>query len=471
MSAQVRLLHKTIHFLGIGGSGMIALAQYLRSKGRCKVTGSDLRDTAALQELAQQGVKVFCGHDASYVKQADVVVVSSAIPEDNCEFMAMKAQKKTWFSRGEFLALLMGTYKRQVSVAGSHGKTTMTGMLVHVLDQAGVTPSFMVGGELPPYFVNGRYSESTTFVTESDESDGSFLSLTPNFSILGNIELEHMNYYQTEHKLMSAFKQYVKGIADRKGVLVVNKDDDRIQRVLSKFKEFPVLSFSLSSESADIFARDVAYTAEGISYEVVYLGSVLGKVRLALFGEHNVANSLAVILLALSMNVSFSSIQKGLARFQGVKRRMQLISEHHGIRVYDDYGHHPTEIKTTLNGLKRALDRPLYCVFQPHRVSRVKQLMDAFFDVFKDVDEVLLTPIYMANEVDDDAGIMKAFIAGVKEHSQVKVQYFSCLDQVTAYLIKMLDDGDVVVTMGAGDVHVVSTQLSEQLDRALVSDL
>jgi len=203
---SLNFINKNIHFIGIAGSGMIALAQYLRAFGRCKITGSEIRETAASKDLLLQGIKIAFSHHQDNVKEAQIVVYSSAISETNVEIKYAKKHKIPCFSRGEFLAYLMSSYKKQVVVAGTHGKTTTTGMLIHILDAAGVTPSFMIGGELPPYHINGRFSESSTFISESDESDGSFLLLNPSHMILNNLEPEHLNYYQTPENLFNAFK-------------------------------------------------------------------------------------------------------------------------------------------------------------------------------------------------------------------------------------------------------------------------
>ncbi|RAP26967.1 UDP-N-acetylmuramate--L-alanine ligase [Candidatus Marinamargulisbacteria bacterium SCGC AG-343-D04] len=459
MKKDFNLLNKTIHFVGVGGSGMIALAQYMRSKGRCKVTGSDLRHTTALLELKNQSVKVYQGHHEDHVKDAHVVVVSTAIPLDNCEVVYAKKKKKKIFSRGEFLAFLMKDYDRQVALVGTHGKTTSTGMLVHVMDWAGIIPSFMVGGELPPYFVNGRFSESSTFVTESDESDGSFLHLNPNFAIVTNIEPEHLNYYQSEEKLYEAFHTFLSSFKKKDKLLIINKDNARCMKMVKDIKPPKCFTLSLHDADADFLASNINYSSTGMTYDVIHGGENLGTVSMSLFGEHNVYNSLGVVILALQLGIGFETIKKGLSGFQGVKRRMQLISELSGISIYDDYGHHPTEVKTTLEGVKTALDRPVTCVFQPHRFSRIKDLLADFYSAFKTVDQLVLTTIYAANE-DEEEGLIERLLDGIKEHSLPNVVFLQSLEDILDHLKSTLNQGDVLVTMGAGDVHEVSTELA-----------
>ena len=461
MKKHVDFLHKKIHFIGISGAGMIALVQYLRSFGRCKLSGSDLKISKAVKELEMQGVEIFKGHDSSNINNVDIIVYSRAIPDDNCELKMAKKKRKKCFSRGEFLAILMHTYARKCVVAGTHGKTTTTGLLVHILDIAGVTPSFMIGGELPPYFINGRYSESSTFVSESDESDGSFLHLDPDVAIITNIEQEHMNFYKTQKKLLEAFEKFSMICEKNKGVLIVNKDNHHCLDLANKINAKTLCFFSLKDKKAEFNAQNIVFNMDHFTFDLYHNQKKLGALTVKLLGMHNVYNVLGCVSMCIKMGVSFEKIAEGLTRFQGVKRRMQLINTTNNIKVFDDYGHHPTEVKATLEGLRKAQKGRLTCVFQPHRYSRVQEHLIDFFDAFNRADQLLLTPIYSANEEIKDKHLLEKMRQGIQENTKNEVIVFKKQSDIVAYLADSLKDGEIVITMGAGDIFKVSHKLAK----------
>ncbi|MBI59975.1 UDP-N-acetylmuramate--L-alanine ligase [bacterium] len=457
---SLNFINKNIHFIGIAGSGMIALAQYLRAFGRCKITGSEIRETAASKDLLLQGIKITFSHHQDNVKEAHIVVYSSAISEKNVEIKHAKKHKIPCFSRGEFLAYLMSSYKKQVVVAGTHGKTTTTGMLIHILDAAGVTPSFMIGGELPPYHINGRFSESSTFIAESDESDGSFLLLNPSHMILNNLELEHLNYYQTPENLFNAFKTFIDQSIKNNAKIAINIDDPNLRSVAPHIESDNYVSFSLESTQADFSACNIIFNDNESIFDLYQGDTCIGAISINLIGLHNIYNALAACSLAITFGISVHNIQKGLSNFLGVKRRIQYLGNYNNIQVYDDYGHHPTEIQATLDGLKKSKKSPIVCVFQPHRYSRVKELMNDFHTSFSDADRVLITPIFSANESNDDETLIDTMITGIKNYSDCDVSFFNSFDDVVKNLIKTLKHGDVVITMGAGDIHQVAHNLT-----------
>ncbi|MAQ64590.1 UDP-N-acetylmuramate--L-alanine ligase [bacterium] len=457
---SLTLINKNIHFIGIAGSGMIALAQYLRAWGRCKVTGSEIRETSAAKDLLLQGINISFSHHEDNVKEADIVVYSSAISDSNCELRYAQKHKVACFSRGEFLAELMALYQRQVVIAGTHGKTTTTGMLIHISDAAGVTPSFMIGGELPPYHINGRYSESSTFIAESDESDGSFLLLKPSHIILNNLEAEHLHYYKSPDNLFQAFNTFFHQSLEHKSKIVINYDSPQLVSIAKSLDHKNFVSFSIDHLDSDFTARNIAFNQNSSSFDLYQENVFKGTIHLNLIGRHNIYNALAACSLALTMGLSISYVKKGLESFQGVKRRIQHICTHNNIQVYDDYGHHPTEIEATLDGLKQSKQSPITCVFQPHRYSRVKEHMEDFHNAFNHADRVFITPIYSANEVNKDDSLMESMITGIQKHSNCEVSYFNSFDDIIGHLISTVKSGDIVITMGAGDIYKVSNELA-----------
>tara|TARA_B100000427_G_C15519930_1_gene599868 strand:+ start:2752 stop:4149 length:1398 start_codon:yes stop_codon:yes gene_type:complete len=454
------LINKNIHFIGIAGSGMIALAQYLRAWGRCKITGSEIRETTAAKDLLLQGIKIAFSHHEDNIKEADIVVYSRAIADSNCELKYAKKHKKPCFSRGEFLAILMALYQSQLVVAGTHGKTTTTGMLIHILDAAGINPSFMIGGELPPYHINGRFSESSSFIAESDESDGSFLLLNPSHIIFNNLEPEHLHFYKTADNLFQAFSTLLQQSFNNKAKTVINVDDPNLVSLIKKIDYKNYVSFSIDQLDSDFTARNIDFKSEGSSFDLYEKNNFKGTINLTLIGRHNIYNALAACSLAITMGLSITSIQQGLSNFMGVKRRSQHIYTYHDIQLYDDYGHHPTEIEATLDGLKQSKKAPIICVFQPHRYSRVKEHMTAFHNAFNHADRVLITPIYSANEVNDDETLLETMITGIQKESSCDVTFFKSLDDIIHHLIKTIKGGDIVITMGAGDIYKVSNELA-----------
>ena len=454
------LINKNIHFIGIAGSGMIALAQYLRTWGRCKITGSEIRETSASKDLLLQGINISFSHHEDNVKDAHIIVYSSAISDTNPELCYAKKNKIPCYSRGEFLAKLMSLYQRQIVIVGTHGKTTTTGMLIHILDAAGVTPSFMIGGELPPYHINGRFSESSTFIAESDESDGSFLLLNPSHVILNNLESEHLHFYKTSEKLFQAFNTFIQNAITHNTKIAINYDDKNLLDLVKNVDSNSFVSFSINDKNADFSAHNIVFNENSSSFDLYHNNTFEGSITLELIGLHNIYNALAACSLASIFGISMTSIQQGLSNFSGVKRRIQPIYRYNNIQIYDDYGHHPTEIQATLDGLKKSKKSPIICIFQPHRYSRVKEHMNDFYFSFSHADRVLITPIYSANEVNDDDTLLETMIAGIQQHSECHVSFFNSFDDVIYNLLKTLKTGDIVITMGAGDIYKVSHELA-----------
>lgn len=455
--------YKRVHFVGIGGSGMIALAQYLRAYGKCKISGSDITQKPALKDLELQGIKIYNKHSKSNIEGCHLVVYSTAINSKNEELIEAKAKKIICMHRSEFLNLILSPYERKITISGTHGKTTTTGMLVHILDIAGINPSFMIGGELLPYNVNGRFAESTTFVAESDESDGSFLNIDSSQCIINNIEEEHLNYYKTKENLLNSFKKVLNNVTHNNGNVIVNLDDENIRAILENTNKKNIFTFSLSDCKANLFTKNIVYNQDSTFFELYQYNKQIGEITLNTLGTHNIYNALACISLCLGIGISMNSIKKGLLNFKGVKRRLQLIYKNKEIKVFDDYAHHPTEIKTTLNGLKKAYKNNITCIFQPHRYSRTKELLNNFFNCFENVETLILTPIYAANEeeTEENKKLIFKLIEGIKssKNSPKEIHLLNTNDEIIEFSSNQAKKNNIIITMGAGNINLISKQL------------
>ena len=454
-------LSKTIHFIGIGGCGMSAIARILIQKGY-SVSGSDLKENAAILRLKDMGAKIYLKHDEKNVRKADVVVVSTAIKQDNSEFLKATSERLPIYHRSQILSMIMDEFSTRIAVAGTHGKTTTTAMMARTLDVLNLSPTYVIGGEMVDFKCNSSLGTSQYFVAEADESDGSFLNLNPNVAIVTNIEAEHMDHYGTEPVLRDAFLKFMSRVIDDSGVLVVNQDDPQLFAAVSGFPQSQVVSYGITTQ-AMVRASDIKYTPAGAQYQLSYKGVVLGPVQLRVFGAHNVSNSLAIFAYGLHSGFSFKTLVQGLFKFSGTKRRFQHIGSQYGVDVYDDYGHHPTEIETTLKGIKDSFNRRLVCIFQPHRYSRTRDLIDVFPHCFSSADELVITDIYSANESNPDQLTSQAILDKMTPSERAKATFVPHKSDIALHLLKHIQDGDMIITMGAGDIHTVGTELLQQL--------
>jgi len=454
-------LSKTIHFIGIGGCGMSALARILIQKGYT-VSGSDLKENTAILRLKDMGATIYLKHDEMHVRKADVIVVSTAIRPDNCEYIKAKSDCLPIYHRSEILAMIMAEFATRIAVAGTHGKTTTTAMMARVLDILGVSPTYVIGGEMVDFKCNSSLGTSHYAVAEADESDGSFLNLNPTVSIVTNVEAEHMDHYGTEAVLRNAFLRFMSKAIDNNGIIVLNQDDDLLFKATAGFPRSQVVTYGITTD-AQVQAKHIRFMPTGVCFDLVYDGKELGAVHLKVFGMHNVSNSLAIFAYGLCRGFSFKAIADGVCQFSGTKRRFQHIGHQHGGDVYDDYGHHPTEIETTLKGIKHSFGRRLICIFQPHRFSRTRDLIDVFPTCFGDADEVIITDIYSANEPNPDQLTSQAIVDRMTESERAKTVFIPHKSDIAHHLVMSIQDGDMVITMGAGDIHTVGTELLQQL--------
>jgi UDP-N-acetylmuramate--alanine ligase len=441
---------RRVHFIGVGGIGMSGLAEILRSMD-FEVSGSDLREGENINRLVRMGVKFHVGHEASHVLGADVVVYSSAIAKDNPEFQgALKAGIPS-ITRGEMLAELM-RMKYAVAIAGSHGKTTTTSLVATVLRAAGLDPTVVVGGRMASLGSNARLGAGDLLVAEADESDGSFLRLSPTIAAITNVDPEHLDFYGNIEALKQAFVQFAERVPFY-GLSVLCLDHPNVRDLLPQINRRYVTYGE--SRQADYVADALVFRGLETSFQVHHQGNSLGEFVVRMPGQHNVLNCLAVIAISDELAVPLDVVKEALATFRGVARRFSVVAEPRGVALVDDYGHHPVEVRVTLNAARHAYDRRVLVAFQPHRYTRTQALFQDFARAFDQADDVYVTDIYAAGER-PIAGISgEALAEAIRKHGHRSVQYVADRDDLAARLAQAAQQGDVVVALGAGDINRV----------------
>jgi UDP-N-acetylmuramate--alanine ligase len=454
-----------VHFVGIGGIGMSGIAEVLRNLGYA-VSGSDLKSSVVTDRLSGLGVRVASGHRAENVSGADVVVVSSAVRLSNPEVVEARRLAIPIIPRAEMLAELM-RLKYGIAVAGSHGKTTTTSMIAVVLDRAGLDPTMVIGGRITAFGTNARLGDSDLMLVEADESDRSFLQLSPVLAVVTGIDREHMESYRDMADLEGAFVEFMNKVPFY-GASVLCLDEERVQDALPRIRRRYV-TYGFSAQ-ADISADEVKLQGTGSSYRLKLGGEPAAEVRLHVPGRVAVLNSLAAVGVSRELGLGVAEIGSGLESFSGVERRFQVKEDAGGILVVDDYGHHPTEIRATLQTAKEAFgagssaspsNRRTVVVFQPHRYTRVRELFEEFCRAFHQADVLLVTEIYAAGEdpLPDVSG--KLLAEGIEKHGHRHVRFVPDLDEIPDLLKDELQDGDLVMTLGAGSVTSLSDRLAE----------
>lgn len=449
---------RKMHFIGIGGIGMSGIAEILINLGY-EVSGSDLHESEQTRRLAALGARISIGHHAENIgEECHVVVTSSAIAPTNPELIEARRRRIPVIHRSEMLAELV-RMKHGIGVAGTHGKTTITSMLSYVLFHGGLNPTAVVGGKVLNFNTNARVGEGDYIVFEADESDGSFLHLYPCIGIVSNIDADHLDYYKYFQGVKDAFLSYINRIPFYGySVLCI---DDRIVREILPLVERPYRTYGLS-EDADYRADGIAAQGHETSFRCFRNGEPFGEFTIRQLGRHNVVNALAVIAVADELGLSASTIREGLAEFRGVGRRLELIGEAAGVMVYDDYGHHPTEIKATLEAIK-VLGKRVVVVFQPHRYTRTQILYDEFGQCFAKADELFLTSIYPAGEIPIEGVSSDLIRESILRHDGRSVEIIDRLDEVPTRIASFVKKDDVVLTLGAGDIYRIAPRILEQL--------
>jgi UDP-N-acetylmuramate--alanine ligase len=440
---------KHIHFVGIGGIGMSGIAELLLNLGY-RVSGSDLRATDITRRLERLGARINQGHSAEAVAGADVVVTSSAVNRQNPEVTSALEQHIPVIQRAEMLAELMRLKKYGIAVAGSHGKTSTTSMVSWMLHLAGLDPTVVIGGKVDSLGGNAKLGEGEFLVAEADESDGSFLKLSPVIEVVTNIDLEHLDYYRDLEHIKDVFVQFMERIPFY-GVVVLCLDDPNIASLLPRIQK-RIITYGFS-EQAEVHATEIRTGGRHSEFTVRRGDTSLGRVSMSIPGRHTIYNSLATIAVGLELEIDFPVIAGALASFEGVQRRLQVKGEADGILVVDDYGHHPTEIRATLDAVREGWpDRRLVVAFQPHRYTRTKALFGEFKTAFHRADVLVLTDIYAASETPLE-GITSGVLAeAVKRHGHRDVHYLPDVEALPRELAGLLRPGDLVLTLGAGNI-------------------
>ena len=446
-----------IHFVGIGGIGMSGIAELLLNLGY-KVSGSDLQTSEITERLKGLGGIIFAGHGADQISGADVVVTSSAVGRENPEVLAAGRISIPVIPRAEMLAELM-RLKYSVAIAGAHGKTTTTSMVASVLAQGGLDPTVVIGGKLKSIGSNAVLGKGDFIVAEADESDGSFLKYSPAIAVVTNIDREHLDYYQDLETIKAVFLDFIDRIPFY-GLAILCLDNESIQDLIPKIKK-RYITYGMSSQ-ADFQIRDVEFEKRRSCFSVYRQGHKLGRFTLNLPGIHNVYNATASIATGVELDVPLDAIESALQTLEGVQRRLEIKGEMNGITVVDDYGHHPTEIKTTLHAIEECWpDNRKIIVFQPHRYTRTRALFDDFTRSFYQSDILLVLPIYAAGEQKIEGVTGRRLCEDIKAHGHKEVIYSEGQEDAVTYLKENLKPGDVLLTLGAGDVWKVGMDISQ----------
>mgnify|MGYP001297473076 CR=1 FL=1 len=454
---------KNIHLMGIGGCGVGAIAKILLEMG-FKISGSDIKESANTIRLKEMGAHIFFEHAASNVREADIVVYSSAIDKNNPELLEAKARQIKCIPRAEMLSWILAQSKVPIAIAGTHGKTTTTSMMSLVFDKCGLNPTFLIGGETTDVGGNARLGNGKYSIAEADESDASFLFLRPKISVITNIEADHLDHFGDISKIRETFLEF-SNLLPRGGSLVVCSDDQENMAMVEKIEtQADVITYGMG-EQAIFRARNIVFGESSVKFEVLKKGRLLGDVKLNVPGSHNVLNALATIAVGIDEGLDFMSINTALRCFTGVRRRFQLIGRVSGILIYDDYGHHPTEIAATLKAARQSWSsvKRIICVFQPHRFSRTMHLREYFGPCFKDADHVVLTDIYSAGEAPISGISGETILDEVLKHKQDGVVYIPKKQDISNYLVDNALPGDLIITMGAGDINTIGKEVYSRL--------
>jgi len=449
---------KNIHFVGIGGIGMSGIAEVLLNLGYI-ISGSDLEKTDITARLESLGARIFYGHRPSNLMTTDVVVKSTAIGEDNPEVMEAHSRNIPVIPRAEMLAELL-KLKYSIAVSGCHGKTTTTSIISTVLAHGGLDPTMVIGGRLDSIGSNARLGAGEFIVAEADESDGSFLRLNPYIAVITNIDREHLDYYPGIGEIKDAFLQFANSVPFY-GAVILCGDCDNVRDILPRIKR-KVVSYGVDNE-ADFRATDISFNGLTSRFSLYRRGALLGEIEMQVPGLFNVYNAMAAAAVALELGMEFPTIQEGMRAYKGVHRRLEIIGQAGGVTVVDDYGHHPTEIKAVLAAAKNAWEGRLVVVFQPHRYTRTKALFDDFLGAFDDAEALILTDIYAASEKEIQGVHSMNLRKGIQDHGHGDVMYLSGFGEIADHLCAITRPGDVVLTLGAGNVWKVGKDLLERL--------
>lgn len=452
--------YKKIHCIGIGGIGLSAIAEILLSRGY-EVSGSDMKESAETVRLASKGARVFIGHRAENVEQADLLVFSAAVGHDNPEMKRAEERGIPILSRAQMLGLLMQEYENSIAVSGTHGKTTTTSMVSLILERAKLEPTILVGGNLTEIGGNVKVGHSRYFITEACEYMDSFLSLKPKIEIILNIDSDHLDYFKDIDHIVSSFDKFAH-LVPGSGTIIAYDANPFVNQVIRDLDN--VVTFGLS-ENCDYYAANIKFNEDGMpSFDVCHDGKMLSRVQLAVPGEHNILNALAAFTCACVLGVEPALTKETLEAYRGTQRRFDLVgTTARGVKIVDDYAHHPTEIKATLSASENVPHNKLWCIFQPHTYTRTIALFDEFADAFEKADHLILAEIYAAREKNIYKISSAQLAEKIKEtHPDKDVLFMEDFAAIADYVDSQAQRGDMVITMGAGDIYKVGELLLEK---------
>ncbi|MGN1349475.1 MAG: UDP-N-acetylmuramate--L-alanine ligase [Anaerovoracaceae bacterium] len=450
--------HKHIHCIGIGGIGLSAVAEVFHSRGYT-VSGSDMKMSDVTQHLISKGITVYEGHAAENIAGADLLVYSAAVSPENPEIIAAREAGIPLATRAEALGALMQDYATSIAVSGTHGKTTTTSMVSLILEHAGTDPTILVGGNLPEFNGNAKIGHSDYFVTEACEYMDSFLSLRPKIEIILNIDSDHLDYFKDIDHIVRSFDQFSR-LVPADGFIVAFDGNPFVTNLMQSI-DTRVVTFGFTDNS-DFCAKNISFDNNGYpAFDVVHGGAVLCRIQLEIPGEHNIANALAAFAACYTLGVTADVIRDTLGKFTGTQRRFDVIgTTENGVKVIDDYAHHPTEIRATLAAAKNMPHGRLWCLFQPHTYTRTMALFQEFAAAFDDADVLIMAEIYAAREKNIYKISSKELVTEIKKQQPAKeAYYFSSLEEIATFVRNNAQPGDVVITMGAGDIYKVAEML------------
>ncbi len=447
--------YRHIHCIGIGGIGLSAIAEILLKRGHW-VSGSDLNPGETIVRLRNDGALVFTNHDESNIQGADLVVYSSAVSPDNPELVAARRNGIPVLTRAEVLGLLMRDFNESLAVSGTHGKTTTTSMISLILENSGCDPTILIGGNLAAFNGNVKVGKGEYIITEACEYMDSFLSLYPKYKIILNIDSDHLDYFKDIDHIVNSFSRFAR-LEPFDGAVIAYSANPFVNSIIA---DLPgrVITFGLNGQS-DYYAENIQFNSSGMpSFDIHFRGERLGYLQLSVPGEYNVINALAALAYCRDIGIETSKIIETLEDFTGTERRFDVIgTTKSGLRIIDDYAHHPTEIKATLKAAKNLPHKHLWCLFQPHTYTRTLALFDEFAWAFHDADKVILAEIYAAREKNIHKISSKELAAEIKRtHPDKEVYFFELFEEIASFVVNNAESGDLIITMGAGDIYKVA---------------
>ncbi len=446
-----------IHFIGIGGISMSGLAEILLSQG-CKISGSDIKASSITSKLQKKGMDIHIGHSPKNVQDPDLVVYTAAVKENNPELMEALRKGIHTIDRAVLLGQMMKSYNKSIAVSGTHGKTTTTSMISSIMLEAGKNPTIHIGGELDLINGSARIGSNEYFITEACEYHDSFLKFFPFAAVILNIEFDHADFFKDIFHIKDTFRKFV-DLVPKEGFAIVNGDDPNVVSIMDG-TICNTITFGVKNSNCDWFAKNISWDECGYAvYDLYKSSKKLGKIRLSIPGIHNIYNSLAAISACSTMGCDLSPIKKGLLKFRGTNRRLETKGVYNNIKVMDDYAHHPTEVKATLKAAAAAGHSKIWCVFQPHTYTRTKAFIDQFAKSFEHADRVIVTDIYAAREKDNGEIHAKDLVDRINNLKADKALYMNKFSNIADYLTLQASPGDLVITMGAGDIHKVGEML------------